>query len=165
MNSLRNSLKQRKNILTRFVGTSENPGLYPSNLKKSIQNTGPIETMTDAKRSIIMQEFQIYVSSIEDSVKKIREETMELVSEIYSVDEDLNDPTTVDALINKFNEGSRDYTNQGANCIDILTSDVALICPPDPVPPPTPGTATVPVYQSEPRFSNLLGYPATLLMD
>ena len=36
----------------------------------SIQNAGPVESMTDAKQTIIMQEFQIYVLGIEDSVKK-----------------------------------------------------------------------------------------------
>ena len=106
-----------------IVRTSEIPWMYPNNLKKSIQNAGPIESMTDAKRNIIMQEFLIYVSGIEDSVKKIREETLELVSEIYSVDEDLNDPSFVDTLI-KFNKGCQDYTTQGATCIDTLTSDV-----------------------------------------
>ena len=70
MNPLRDSLRQRKNVLTGFVRTSEKPGMYPDNLKKSIQNAGLVESMTDAKQTIIMQEFQIYVLGIEDSVKK-----------------------------------------------------------------------------------------------
>ena len=36
-----------------------------------------------------------------------------------SVNEDSNDPSTVDALINKYNEGSQDYTSQGATCIEV----------------------------------------------
>ena len=70
MNRLRDSLRHRKKVLTSFVRTSEKPEIYPDNLKKSIQNAGPVKSMTDAKQTIIMQEFQIYVLGIEDSVKK-----------------------------------------------------------------------------------------------
>ena len=58
MTSLRDSLTQKKHVLTRMVGTSDSPGLDPENLKKSIQGAGAIWTLTDWSSSIILQEYQ-----------------------------------------------------------------------------------------------------------
>ena len=42
-------------------------------------------------RDTIIQEFKTYISGIKDVVRKIHEETLKLVSEIYAIDEDLNE--------------------------------------------------------------------------
>ena len=86
MTSLRDSLTQKKHVLTRMVGTTDSPGLYPANLKKSIQGAGAIKTMTDSSKSVILQEYQTYLSCIEDLMKKISEETLALVSVMYTVE-------------------------------------------------------------------------------
>ena len=62
------------------MGSTEKPGLYPENFKKSIQNGGPVASMSEATKATITTEFKTYISRIEDSVKKICEETLELVS-------------------------------------------------------------------------------------
>ena len=96
MISLRDSLVQKKHVLTRMVGTETSPGLYPANLKKSIQGAGALEAMSDSSKSVILQEFQTYTSGIEYLIKKIHEETLALVSVIFTV-EKKNDPATIDA--------------------------------------------------------------------
>ena len=55
MISLRDSQVQKKHVLTRMVGTADSPGLYPANLKESIQGAGAIEAMSDSSKSMILQ--------------------------------------------------------------------------------------------------------------
>ena len=157
MDRFRDSLKNRKHAFTHLVGSNVKPELYPENLKKSIQEGGPAGAMPlpNATKATIMQEFNTYVSGIEDAIKKIHEETLQLVSEIFSIDESINEHSLIDRLTNQFNESSRQYSQIGTNCIDAMSSDISLIRPPDPVPPstmPAPGPVAAPEHQWELRL-------------
>ena len=149
MEKLCDSLKNQNNVFTRLVGSNVKPGLYPENLKKSIQEGGPAAAMSDATEATIMQEYSTYIAGIEDAIKKIREETLQLVSEIFSIDESIDDHKLIDGLTNQFNESSRQYSQIGINCIDAMSSDISPLKPPDPVPLPTmppPGPVAAPEH-------------------
>ena len=55
MGRLRDSLRDRKNVFSWLVSTKVKPGLNPENLKKSIQDGGLVNAMTEATKATIMQ--------------------------------------------------------------------------------------------------------------
>ena len=64
---------------------------------------------TEATKAGIMQEYTTYVDGIWVARKKIREETLLLVEEIFGIDDTLNGPSLFDGLINEFSESSHQY--------------------------------------------------------
>ena len=60
--------------------------------------------MTEAAKAGIMQEDSTYVDGIRVGTEKIREDTLLLVEEIFSIDPPLNDISLLDGLTNELNE-------------------------------------------------------------
>ena len=98
MASLRDSLKQKKHVLSRVAGTDTGPGMYTADFKQSLQAAGALDAMAESTKSAILAECKTYQAGIEDLMRKIREESMALVNMILSV-EGTNDPETVDTLV------------------------------------------------------------------
>ena len=124
MASLRDSLTQKKHVLSRVAGTDTGPGMYTVDLKQSLQAAGALDEMAESTKSAILAEYKTCNAGIEDLMRKIREESMALVNMILSV-EGQNDPETVDTLVKGFREGVKVYTAKGVAALNILAADAA----------------------------------------
>ena len=134
MASLRDSLIRKQHILSRVAGTDTSPGFYTVSLQQSIQIAGALNEMSEISKSAILTEYLTYTAAVEDLVNRVREESLALISMIFSV-EGQNDPETVASLVKEFSEEARGCIAKGTATLNVLSKDVAPLRAP--LPPAT----------------------------